>query len=555
MSLLSAADLGFQYPSQSGPLFQQVSFEINAGDRIGLVGPNGGGKSTLLRVLAEELQPLSGAVVHRQQLRMSYLPQERAADGQEALRAYVLRSHPGLAEIHREIRGLESHLDDEERACRYAELLSAFEEQGGFRLEAESAKVLEGLGFRAQERDLQVACLSSGQRALAELAKLLLAPVDLLLIDEPTNHLDIRAREWLEDYLGHLEAACLVVSHDRAFLNRTTSRTFELSRPAGQSRLRTLVVYEGNYDFYVAQRALRESQAWELVSARERRAASANRAADRRLTLARRVAKAPRGVREGKDFYARKAAGVARTARILRERMKRLPAAEKPWREAPIPPLDFPNVARRSGVALRVDSLSKTFDGNILFQNLSFYVQSGARWAVLGPNGCGKTTLFRVLLGLDTADSGNVQFAGKARLGYYAQEGENLDSSKSALELCLEVHPDETWVRTVLGCLRLRGEEAVRVVRKMSAGERAKVALARLLVSGADFLLLDELTNHLDIETREAVEDALLRFPGTILFISHDRYFVRKLADEVLDLKHTPTARNSASASTSHGSA
>jgi ATP-binding cassette subfamily F protein 3 len=536
MSLLSVAELGFQYPSQSGPLFHKVSFEINPGDRIGLVGPNGAGKSTLLRVLTGELEPLSGVLVRRQQLRMNYVAQERAADGDEALRTYVLRACPGLAETHREIRRLESHLYDDQRACQYAELLSAFEEQGGFRLEAESEKVLDGLGFRAHERDLQVSCLSSGQRALAELAKLLVAPADLLLIDEPTNHLDIRAREWLEGYLAHLEVAYLVVSHDRAFLNRATTRTFELARPAGQPARRTMVVYEGNYDFYVAQRTLRESQAWELFSARERRAAAANRAADRRLTLARRVAKPPQGIRAGKDHYARKAAKVARTARILRERTGRLPAVEKPWREAPIPALDFPNVTRRSGVALRAEGLGKTFDGKLLFQNLSFHVQSGTRWAVLGPNGCGKTTLFRILLGLDTADSGSVQFAGKTRIGYYAQEGENLDGSKSALELCLEVHPDETWVRTVLGCLRLRGEDATRAIQKMSAGERAKVALARLLVSGADFLLLDELTNHLDIETREAVEDALLRFPGTILFISHDRYFVRKLADEILDL-------------------
>jgi len=431
-------------------------------------------------------------------------------------------------------------LDDDQRAYRYAELLSVFEEQGGFRLEAESEKVLDGLGFRPQERDLQVSCLSSGQRALAELAKLLVAPADLLLIDEPTNHLDISAREWLEAYLAHLQVAYLVVSHDRAFLNRATSRTFELARPEVQLQQRTMVVYEGNYDFYVAQRALRESQAWELFSARQRRVAAANRAADRRLTLARRVAKPPEGVRAGKDHYARKAAKVARTARILRERTESLPAAGKPWREAPVPALDFPNVARRSGVALRVEGLSKAFGGKPLFQNLSFYVQSGTRWAVLGPNGCGKTTLLRVLLGIATADSGSVQFAGKSRLGYYAQEGENLNGAKSALELCLEVHPDETWVRTILGCLRLRGEEATRAIQRMSAGERAKVALARLLVSGADFLLLDELTNHLDIETREAVEDALLRFPGTILFISHDRYFVSKLADEVLDLSPAP---------------
>jgi ATP-binding cassette subfamily F protein 3 len=540
MSLLNAADLGFRYPSQSDPLFLKVSFEINPGDRIGLIGPNGAGKSTLLRILAGELEPDLGAVVRRQQLRVSYVAQQGTATGEEALGTYVLSANPRLAEIHHEIRRLESQLDDDERACCYAGLLSAFEEQGGFRLQAEAEKVLEGLGFRSRDRELAMSRLSSGQRALAELAKLLLAPTDLLLIDEPTNHLDTAAREWLEEYLARLDVAYLVVSHDRAFLTRATTRTFELRRQAGRPQgpplQRTMVVYEGNYDFCVKQRALREAQAWDLFQARERRAAAARRAAERRMALARQVAKPPQGVRASKDFYAHKAAKVARTARLLRERVVRQPAAEKPWRENPIPSLDFPNVARRSGVALRVQSLSKAFDGKLLFQDLSFHVQSGARWAILGPNGCGKSTLFRILLGQETADAGSVYFGGKVQLGYYAQEGENLDNSRSPVQLCLEVYPDETWVRTVLGCLRLRGAEATHPIHKMSAGERAKVALARLIVSGADFLLLDELTNHLDIETREAVEDALMRFPGTILFISHDRYFVKKLADEILDL-------------------
>jgi ATP-binding cassette subfamily F protein 3 len=340
MSLLNAAGLGFRYPSQSDLLFQGVSFEINPGDRIGLVGPNGAGKSTLLRILAGELEPQLGAVVRRQQLRVSYVAQESATDGEEALGTYVLKANPRLAEIHQEIRRLESHLDDDEKACRYAGLLSAFEEQGGFGLEAEAEKVLEGLGSRARERELPMACLSSGQRALAEFGKQLLAPTDLLLIDEPTNHLDMAAREWSEEYLAHLDVAYMVVSHDRAFLNRATTRTLELARratrPHGPPLQRTLVVYEGNYEFYVAQRALRESQAWERFSAHERRAAAARRAAERRAALARRVAKPPKGVRASKDFYAHKAAKVARTARILRERTVSLPAGEKPWREAPI---------------------------------------------------------------------------------------------------------------------------------------------------------------------------------------------------------------------------
>ena len=261
MSLLSAADLSFQYSSQPVPLFQKVSFEINPGDRVGLVGPNGAGKSTLLRILTGELAPDSGAVIRRHQLRTIYVPQQTAAPPEDPLREFVLSSNPELAVTSREIHVLEGQLDDLVHATRYAELLHAFEEGGGFQLEVKAEKVLQRLGFTSGERKLPIGSLSAGQRARAQLARLLLASADLLLIDEPTNHLDIAGREWLEDYLLQLDAAYLIVSHDRAFLTRAATRTFELKR-------QTLTVYEGNYAFYVQQRDLRESQAMQRFAAK-----------------------------------------------------------------------------------------------------------------------------------------------------------------------------------------------------------------------------------------------------------------------------------------------
>jgi len=533
MSLLHAGNLAFRYPTQSDPLFEAISFEVNPGDRIGLIGPNGAGKTTLLRVLAGEITGITGALVRRQSLIVSYIRQVCAAPGEETLEEHVLAADPELKKLHNDISSLESGLDDGKCASHYADLLESYEARGGYRFEAEARKVLAGLGFSPQDRALTMGRLSSGLRARAELARLLLAPADLLLIDEPTNHLDIAAREWLERYLEHIQAPYVLVTHDRVFLNRTVERVFELRRGI-------LTIYSGNYEFYVEQRALRGRQAWEHYAAQQQRSAAAHQAAEQRAALSQRVAKAPKGIRHGKDYYASKASRVARTARILRERIKREPTTKKPWVEDPIPSLEFPNVRHTSGVVLRAEGLSKSYGGKRLFQDLSFGVQAGEHWAILGPNGCGKSTLLRILLGLEIADQGKVHMSGRVRSAYYAQEGENLDANLSPIELCLQADSDQTRVRTILGCLRLRGEDAQRILRKLSAGEQCKVALARILLSGANLLLLDEMTNHLDIESQEAAEQALLSFPGTILFVSHDRYFISKVADEVLDLSTLP---------------
>ncbi len=529
MSLLSVSDLVFTYSSRSDPLFRGVTFEINPGDRIGLIGSNGSGKTTLLRILEGELEINAGTIAVRSGPRTAYVPQQCPARGDETLREYVLSANRALDGIRRQAAELEENLQHDESAIRYASVLDLYRDQGGFRFEAETDRVLEGLGFEARERHLQMAHLSSGQRARAELTRLLLTPGDLVLLDEPTNHLDIQARKWLEGYLSRLDAACLMVSHDRAFLNHAVTRIFEIRRGV-------FTVFEGNYESYREQRALRERQAWERFEARQRRLAAARQASERRMKLARKVAAAPLGVRPNKDFYGRKAAKVARTARILRQRSEREPVAEKPFQETPIPKLDFSNVPRASDVVLRVEGLSKAYGEKELFRGLEFSLRRGERLAVVGPNGCGKTTLLRILLGEVTPDSGVVHRGHNVRVGYYAQEGENLDARKSPLEVCRSVWEGETLVRTILGCLKVRGEQAVRPLATMSMGERGKVALARLLLSGINVLLLDEPTNHLDIEAREAVEETLAQFPGTVLFVSHDEYLIDILADEVLKL-------------------
>jgi ATP-binding cassette subfamily F protein 3 len=529
MSLLHASGLAFRHDSQTDWLFKNVSFDIGPGDRVALVGANGCGKTSLLRIVAGELEPVSGTLVRRSGLRLAYVRQEVSAPAGELLEDFVLDADSGLGGLRREWRSLEAGLDDEAAALRYADLLTAYEAAGGYAFEARAESVLDGLGFDERERSLEMAQLSSGQRARAELARLLLSPADLLLVDEPTNHLDVEAREWLEIYLTGINAAYLLISHDRVFLNRTASRTFEL-------RGGELKAYPGSYDDYREQRSLAERQAWEKYEAQQRREAAARRAAEQRMRTAAKVAKAPEGVRHGHDFYQAKAARLQRTARILRERSTHEPTAVKPFVETSIPTLDFAGVQRSGNTVLRLEGLAKSFAGKPLFQGLSATIGRGERWAVLGPNGSGKTTLLRIVRGLERADAGTVETGAGARIGYFSQEGEHMDPEMSPLAFCLAANPDETWVRTILGCLKVRADQVRQPTGSMSGGERAKVALAALLVGGANLLLLDEPTNHLDIEAREALEGTLAQYPGAILFVSHDRRFVEALASDRIDL-------------------
>ncbi|HEU0008090.1 MAG TPA: ABC-F family ATP-binding cassette domain-containing protein [Terriglobia bacterium] len=529
MSLLNVSDLCFRHESRPEFLFQCVTFEINPRDRVGLIGPNGSGKSTLLRVLTGELAAHSGQVARRRDLRVGYIPQESVASIERSVEDHVFASFTGLFKKRLELRQLEDGLQNVTLANTYAALLADYELQGGFQAEVKATQVLEGLGFDARERVLPMAYLSSGQRARAELARLLLTPADLLLVDEPTNHLDIAARQWLEDYLSRLESAYLLASHDRQLLVQATNRTFDLRRGS-------LSVFEGDYAYCREQRLLKDRQALQQYEAQQRRRAAARHTSERRMVLSRKVSRTPTGQRHCKDFYGHKAAKVARTARILKERVEREPAASKPWVEQPIPDLEFPNVARSGDPALRCEGISKAYDGKRLFRDLSFSVGRGERCAIVGPNGCGKTTLLRLLLGLEVPDTGAIHLGTHVTLGYLAQQAENLEPSNSAVALCRNVYDNETWVRTFLGCLRIRGQLAEQPVGSMSLGERSKVGLARLLLSGVNVLLLDEPTNHLDIDAREAVEETLAEFPGTILFVTHDPFFLERLADKSVTL-------------------
>jgi ATP-binding cassette subfamily F protein 3 len=524
MSLLNVSRLSFRYPSTI-ELFQDATFAIEPGDRLAIVGPNGAGKSTLLSILAGELDPTGGAVARRKDLRVAVADQQGAVTG--SLFDHVFGAQPRLAARRARLAGTEH-----DSPCEYAELVNEFDAAGGYAAEARTESILTGLGFAPCEWQLPAAKLSGGQRTRAGLARALHTDADLLLLDEPTNHLDIAAREWLEEQLDGGRGACVLVSHDRTLLRHVATRVLEIER--GQ-----VTRFEGGYDAYRAKRALTERQAWQDYDASQRRKAAAEQASERRSRLAAQVATAPPGVRTSRDFYARKAAKVARTARLLRERADRGPQAAKPWVEQPIPTLEFAGVRRSGDVALAVTNLEKSYPGKPLFTGITFDLARGARLAITGPNGSGKTTFLRLLLGLEPSDGGTVRFGAHVTPGHYAQDAENLDRAATPLAIC----GPGTLARTLLACLKVRPDRVDRPLAEASAGERAKVALVRLLVGGANLLVLDEPTNHLDIEAQEALEKTLAQYPGTIVLVSHDRSFLEALApDEVLALDASKTS-------------
>jgi ATPase subunit of ABC transporter with duplicated ATPase domains len=366
--------------------------------------------------------------------------------------------------------------------------------------------------------------LSAGQRARARLAQILAESADLLLLDEPTNHLDARGRHWLAHQLLRHNRTSLFVSHDEDFLAQLATRVFEIRR--GQFR-----EYNGGYAQYQSQAQLLERQSWAAYHHSQRQLAAFERAAQRRDSLAAKVAVRPPDSRDN-PFYKAKSAKVARTARLLRERIPQLAQVQKPWEDQPISTLDFLHFTRPADPPIDLQNLILPFTG----AHLHLTIRRGERWALRGPNGSGKTTLFRTIRGELPPAAGAVKIGNNVKLGYFAQQAETLDPNESPLDCCLRGNPDRTWVQTILACLKLPRAYASVPIRLLSLGERAKTALAQILTAGANVLLLDEPTNHLEIEARLALRETLAQYPGTILFASHDQAFTEAVATHTLDL-------------------
>jgi ATP-binding cassette subfamily F protein 3 len=529
MTLLHAAGVCFRHATHPDSLFEPLSFTLAPGDHVGLIGPNGAGKSTLLALMAGDLLPTAGTM--QRFGRVASLPQRFHAEADETVLDAALAGDGALAEARRDMRRLAGAVDDPAAAAGYLHALERYAGLDGYGREVTAQSVLQGLGLPQTLHDLPVCDLSSGQRTRVGLARLLLTPADLYLLDEPSNHLDLDGQRWLATYLADLEAAFVLVTHDRLLLQHSLNRVMALRRGR-------LFSHAGGYAEFQQALATADAQAMQHYEAEQRRAKVAEKAAAERMALARRVARTPPGqnIRAGKPFYEAKAGRVRRTARILNERAAVARTADKPFIGAGIGRLRFQHTAPASGLALAARDLTCGYDGTAVISGITLDLHHGERLAILGPNGTGKTTLLKTLTGQLPSLGGEIIRGQGTRLAIQHQERSPDMTAVSPLTMGLQLCPDEQWVRTILACLKLGPEHIQRPFGTLSPGEQGKTELARMLLSGANLLILDEPTNHLDLMTREALEALLAEFPGAILFVSHDAAFAEALADAVIDL-------------------
>jgi len=494
-------------------LFRDLTWRINAGERIGLVGPNGAGKTTLCRILAGHEDLDEGRVVRAREASIGYLPQEAAGAAAGAVLQEALSGFADVWAIEHEMEQVGEALaraPEEGLTRRYGDLQQRFEAAGGYRLETEAKAILDGLGFAAEDAGRPLAEFSGGWRMRAALARLLLLRPSLLLLDEPTNHLDLESLAWLETFLTNYEGAVVVVAHDRYFLNRMVTSIADLG-PSG------LETYQGDYDDFLVERAARR----ELLAARAR-------------NQAKRVAEVERFI-ERFRYKATKARQVQSRIKMLgrMERIELTGSLRQIHFAFPEPPRTGRRVASLRGV-------HKAYGDTIVYAGVDLEVERGEKIALVGANGAGKSTLLRILAGVLPFEKGERVLGTHVTVHYYAQHQlDALDPALTALEELESVAPTatQTRLRSILGAFLFSGDDVDKRVAVLSGGEKARVALARMLVRPAALLALDEPTNHLDLASREVLEEALGAFPGTIVFISHDRYFINRIATKVVEVE------------------
>jgi ATPase subunit of ABC transporter with duplicated ATPase domains len=507
-----------QISKQHGPqiLFVEASAAIHRGEKVGLVGPNGAGKSTIFRLIMKEESADEGQVSVDRGVTIGYFSQDVGEMAGRPTVAEVMDGAGHISEIAAELKELEAAMADPERADeldkildRFGEVQARFDELGGYALEARAREILAGLGFSQEMMDNDVGKLSGGWKMRVALARILLMRPDAMLLDEPSNHLDLESLIWLETFLHDYEGALLMTSHDREFMNRVVGRIVEIDGGV-------LTSYSGNYDFYEKQRAVNEANA-EAAYARQQ------------AMLAKEM-----------RFIERFKAQAAKAAQV-QSRVKKLDKIEKvePPKRRHTLVFEFPPCPRSGEDVVRIEKMAKRYGARVIYDGFDLSIRRKERLAVMGVNGAGKSTLLKLIAGATTPDDGTVTVGSSVKIGYFAQHAmEVLDPEKSVWQILEESFPlaNIGSLRALAGCFGFSGDDIEKTCRVLSGGEKARLVLARLMYERPNFLVLDEPTNHLDVSTKDMVVRALADFEGTMLFVSHDRQFLARLSNRVLEL-------------------
>jgi len=512
--LIALSNVTKQYGKQV--LFVDASFQLNPGEKVGLVGPNGSGKTTLFRLIVGEESPDDGEVSVPKKLSIGYFRQDIEEMSGRSVLDEVIAGSGRLGTLHHELEDLQRAMADPERAAdldrilaRFGEVQEEYEHLGGYALESQAREVLHGLGFDDAWIDGDVGALSGGWKMRIAMARALLGRPDVLLMDEPTNHLDIESIVWLESFLKSLPGALLMTSHDRDFMNRVVTRVADIDD--GE-----ITAYSGNYDFYERERALR--------------------AANREAAYARQQAMLAKEQR----FIDRFAANAAKAGQV-QSRVKALEKIEKielPKRR-PVVKFEFRPPPRSGDVVAEIQGVGKHYGARVIYDDFSLTIQRGERWSVMGKNGAGKSTLLKMIAGAIEPDAGTIKLGASLKMGYFAQQAlQLLDADLTVWEQISQDFPHESVgvLRNLLGAFQFSGDEIDKKIRALSGGERTRLVIARMLLYPPNFLVLDEPTNHLDLATKDMLIEALRDFEGTMIFVSHDRSFLRGLSNRVLEL-------------------
>ncbi len=513
MPALSVRNLTMTFIERN--LFTDVSFDVEERDKVGFIGANGVGKTTLFKILNGEISPVSGTVTFSKNVRPGYMEQHACNNPRADVYHELLSVFDYLSDMENEISALAHQIDNksgnlDELVERQTMLIEQFERAGGLTYKSRTRSALLGLGFSENDFAMPVGNLSGGQRSKLCLAKLLLSQSNMLLLDEPTNHLDIDAIAWLEGFLRDFKGAMIIISHDRYFLDNVTNKTIELEHNRA-------MVYKGSYSEFVKKKE------------------SVNESLKNKYEHDLKEIKRIEGIVEQQKRWGQ-AHNFITAASKQKEADRIKDQLVAPESELETMRMHFEPRCESGNDVLICKNLAKSFDDKQLFKNVDIHIRKGERVFIIGGNGCGKTTLFRILTGKTPMDCGEYDYGANVEVGYFDQMQQNLDLSKTALDEVWDTFPNmtQTEVRSALASFLFKGEEVFKPLSKMSGGERARVSLLKLMLKGSNFLLLDEPTNHLDASSREELEKTLLDYSGTMLIVSHDRYFINKIADRIL---------------------